>query len=75
MGCIGPLGFLFCLIFSFFLFFPPFLGFFLQTYTVVTGEGGKRSRFNPSSSKIYNCQKKKKKEAIGLVSGLFTENS
>lgn len=74
-GLYWSFGFFVLFNFFFFSFFSPFFRFFLQTYTVVTGEGGKSSRFNPSSSKIYNCQKKKKKEAIGLVSGLFTENS
>lgn len=74
MGCIGPLGFLFCLIFSFFLFFPLFLGFFYKLILWSQGRVGKVLDLTPHLPKFTTVQKKKK-EAIGLVSGLFTENS
>lgn len=73
MGCIGPLGFLFRLIFNFFSFFS-FFSFFLQTYIVWSqGRVGKGLDLTPHLPKFTTVKKKKK--AIGLVSSLFTENS
>lgn len=70
MGCIGPFFLCFC-----FFFLCVFFLFFLNKLILCGHRVGKGLDLFPPLQNLQVSGGKKKKKAIGLVSGFFTKNS